>query len=104
MIKELLIKIKNFLFPKKNKFLTSYLENETEKNEKTEKIKFEEYDKIDYDIEKKVKDLRENKNLDSLSIEELKEYISYFKSKSKYYSEKSNFISEKMDELIENNI
>ena len=103
MIKELLIKIKEFLFPSKNKLLNSSLKNETEKNEDIETIEFEEYN-IDFDIENTVSTLDENNQLDSLSIEDLKTYISYFKNKSEYYTQKSDFISKKMDELIGDNV
>lgn len=100
MIKELLIKIKGFLFPSKNKLLSSSVENEIIEKET---IVFEEYN-IDYDIENTVSTLDENNQLNSLSTEELKRYISYFKDKSEYYTEKCDFMDKKMDELIGNNI
>lgn len=103
MIKELLIKIKSFLFPSKNKLLTSSVEEEIVQKEEKETIVFEEYN-IDYDIENTVSTLDENNQLDSLSTEELKKYISYFKDKSEYYTEKCDFMDKKMDELIGNNI
>ncbi len=103
MIKELLIKIKSFLFPGKNKLLNSSIEDEIVENERKESIVFEEYN-IDYDIENTISTLDENNQLDSLSTEELKKYISYFKDKAEYYTEKCNFMDKKMDELIENNI
>lgn len=100
MIKELLIKIKGFLFPSKNKLLSSSVEDEIIEKET---IVFEEYN-IDYDIENTVSTLDENNQLNSLSTEELKRYISYFKDKSEYYTEKCDFMDKKMDELIGNNI
>lgn len=102
MIKELFIKIKEFLFPGKNKLLNSSSDIELVKKEENEIIEFEEYN-IDYDIENKVSNLEENNQLDSLSIEELRKYIAYFKNKSEYYTEKSNFVDKKIDELIGNN-
>ena len=103
MIKELFIKIKSFLFPSKNKLLSSSAKDDMVQNEGNETIVFEEYN-IDYDIENTISTLEENNQLNSLSTEELKKYISYFKDKTEYYTEKCDFMDKKMDELIGNNI
>lgn len=102
MIKELLVKIKNFLFPSKNKLLNSNSDIEIIKDEK-DSIEFEEYD-IDYEIENRVSNLVENNQLDLLSTDELRKYIAYFKNKSEYYTEKSDFVDKKIDELIGDNV
>lgn len=98
MFKNIIKKIKNILFPSKEKLLDI-----AENNSNIEKdLNLQDDFKTNLEVEDKVSLLIEKDELDSLSQEELKRYIDYFKNKASYYTNKCQKIDEKIKRLNNN--
>lgn len=98
MFKNIIKKIKNILFPSKEKLLDI-----AENNSNIEKhLNLQDDFKTNLEVEDKVSLLIEKDELDSLSQEELKRYIDYFKNKASYYTNKCQKIDEEIKRLNNN--